>query len=109
MSWIEKLKERWGVATVGQVIVILLVFACTGFSVLYAKKPFYWLLNIDSESAWWIKTLATLFIVLPLYQVLLLFYGFIFGQFTFFWTFEKRSFGRIFSLFSSEEKVSKEE
>ncbi len=109
MSWIEKLRTRWGVTTAWQVVVILIVFACTGFSVLYAKKPFYWLLNIDSESAWWVKTLATIFIVLPLYQGLLLFYGFVFGQFKFFWAFEKRTFGRIGGIFSPKKKGYKEE
>jgi hypothetical protein len=38
--------------------------------------------------------------VLPAYQVLLLLYGFLLGQFAFFWAFEKRMFGRIRKVFS---------
>jgi hypothetical protein len=34
--------------------------------------------------------------ILPLYNVVLLIYGALFGQFSFFWAFEKRFFGRLF-------------
>jgi hypothetical protein len=35
-------------------------------------------------------------LILPVYNVFLLFYGFVFGQFKFFWEFEKKFFKRIF-------------
>jgi hypothetical protein len=35
-------------------------------------------------------------LILPLYNVVLLVYGALFGQFTFFWAFEKRFLNRIF-------------
>jgi hypothetical protein len=35
-------------------------------------------------------------LILPLYNVVLLIYGALFGQFSFFWAFEKRFFGRLF-------------
>ncbi|MBK9176663.1 MAG: hypothetical protein IPM46_10085 [Flavobacteriales bacterium] len=34
-------------------------------------------------------------LILPFYNVLLLLYGALFGQFSFFWEFEKRFFGRL--------------
>jgi hypothetical protein len=43
-----------------------------------------------------------LLLVLPLYQIILLMYGFIFGQFNFFWEKEKQIFRRIGSLFSGK-------
>ncbi len=95
-SWIEKLQERWGVNSPWQVFVILVVFACTGFSSLYSKRWIYNALGWEADSwAWWQSLLGTVFIVLPLYQVLLLGYGWLFGQFSFFWNFEKRMFSRI--------------
>ncbi len=102
MSWLDKLKQRWGVESPRQVFVILLVFALTGTSVLYVKKPFYALFGIATDSPWWAKTLGVLFIVLPIYQVLLLMFGFLLGQFKFFWAFEKRTFQRIQALFVSK-------
>lgn len=94
MTWIEKLKNRWGVSSVGQVLLILLTFACTGFSVLYLKEPLYRLAGITQQTSAWIRIPFYLLTVLPAYQILLLFYGFIFGQFRFFWNFEKKMFGR---------------
>jgi hypothetical protein len=98
---LEKLKQRWGVTSIGQVILILIVFACTGFSVLFIKQPLYDLAGITPQTSAWIKVPFYLLTVLPAYQVLLLAYGFIFGQFRFFWNFEKRMFGRIKGLFTS--------
>ena len=98
---LEKLKKRWGVTSVGQVILILIVFACTGFSVLFIKQPLYDLAGITAQTSPWIKVPFYLLTILPAYQVLLLAYGFLFGQFRFFWNFEKRMFGRIKGLFSS--------
>ena len=94
MSWIEKLKDRWGVHSVWQVILILLTFACTGFSVLYLKEPLFKLVGITSDTSPWIRIPFYLLTILPAYQVLLLGYGFLFGQFRFFWNFEKKMFSR---------------
>ncbi len=95
-NWINKLKTRWGVTSDWQVFIILIVFACTGFSVLYLKKFLLPLIGVTPETSGWIRFLASIFVILPIYQVVLLVYGFIFGQFTFFWNFEKRFFGRLF-------------
>jgi riboflavin transporter FmnP len=96
MSWIEKLKARWNLKNGWQVLLILIVFACTGFTVLFIKKPILnFLAGSSGDSA--TATILYYIFILPLYNVLLLFYGFVFGQFTFFWAFEKRMFGRIFS------------
>jgi hypothetical protein len=96
--WIEKLRERWKVDSVWQVIIILIVFACTGFSVYFLKKPILKFLTGEHQDTMFAMILYYIFI-LPLYNLLLLGYGFIFGQFKFFWAFEKRFFSRIASWF----------
>ena len=96
--WIEKLKSRWNVKNGWQVIIILVVFACTGFTVMFLKKPILTFLAGEQGKT----TLATVLyyiFILPLYNIILLAYGFIFGQFQFFWQFEKRFMERFFSLF----------
>jgi len=95
-NFINKLKQRWGIRSTFQVIVILVVFSCTGFSVLYVEAHVHDLLNIPSNLDWYYSVLLFIIITLPLYNLLLLMYGFIFGQFRFFWNFEKRFFSRIF-------------
>lgn len=94
-NWIDKLKLRWGITSTFQVILILVVFACTGFTVLYLEEEILRLMDITEEKSWWVAVLLFIFITLPLYNLILLIYGFIFGQFKFFWNFEKRFFGRM--------------
>jgi hypothetical protein len=95
-SWLTRLQARWGLASITQVIIVLIVFACTGFTVLFLKKPIFWLLGIDKSLTGWLGTIIYLIVILPLYQILLLAYGFLFGQFHFFWDFEKKMFRRMF-------------
>lgn len=96
MNWIEKLKKRWKLRSAWQVMVVLLAFACTGFTILFIKKPIlYWLAGEEGNST--MATVLYYIFVLPLYNIILLGYGFIFGQFRFFWEFEKRFVERFFS------------
>ena len=94
-SWIERLKQRWKLESVFQVVMVLVVFACTGFTVLFLKKPIlHFLVGKQGDST--AASVIYYLLILPLYNVILLAYGFLFGQFRFFWEFEKRFFNRIF-------------
>lgn len=101
-TWIERLKHRWKLGSAFQVIVVLVVFACTGFTVLFIKKPILNFLAGSSGDSTLASILYYIF-VLPLYNLILLAYGFIFGQFRFFWEFEKRTFGRLFGRRKKDE------
>jgi hypothetical protein len=94
-SWIEKMKSRWKLDSAFQVIIVLIVFACTGFTVLLLKRPILAVLTGEQGASLTASILYYL-LILPLYNVILLAYGFLFGQFRFFWEFEKRFFRRIF-------------
>ncbi len=100
MNWIERLRNRWKVSTV-QVFIILIVFACTGFTILFLKEPILSLITSEKERSIWF-TIAYYVLILPVYNIVLLFYGFVFGQFNFFWAFEKRMVQR----FSRNKKAS---
>jgi hypothetical protein len=96
--WVEKLKDRWQLANAWQVVIVLIVFACTGFTVLFIKRPIlYWISGKEETST--MASIVYYIFILPLYNLILLAYGFVFGQFNFFWSFEKRFFRRIFSIF----------
>lgn len=92
----EKLKERWGINHNWQIIVILIVFAITGSTASYIGKPILKYLNITSENfgffGYWVIRIVLLFIM---YQFMLVFYGWLFGQHKFFWNFEKKMLSRI--------------
>ncbi len=93
MSWLDKLKAKWGLTSMYQVIMVLIVFACTGFTVLYLKRPVVALFSEDGEASGWF-TFFYYLLILPIYNVILLFYGFVFGQFQFFLSYEKRMLSR---------------
>jgi sterol desaturase/sphingolipid hydroxylase (fatty acid hydroxylase superfamily) len=92
----KKLKERWGVKSNKQIVIILLVFAITGFSSLQLAKPFLTLIGIpDTFEPHWLYRVLRLLLIFPIYQILLVFVGYIFGQFSFFWEFEKKMLERL--------------
>ena len=98
MSWIDKLKVRWRVESAYQVIIILVVFACTGTTVWFIKEPSLDYLFGEGNMPLW-ASISYWVLILPIYNLLLLFYGLIFGQFRFFWEFEKRLVNSIISIF----------
>jgi hypothetical protein len=92
----KKLKERWGVNSNKQIFIILLVFAITGFSSLQLAKPFLSLIGIpDTFEPHWLYRVLRLLLIFPIYQVILVFIGYVFGQFSFFWNFEKKMLVRL--------------
>ena len=100
MGWLQKLQIRWKVGSVWQVIVILIVFAITGTTVVWIAKPILqWCFGPEPIPLW--GRIIYYILILPAYNIFLLAYGFIFGQFRFFYEFEKRFFKRIFSKFRS--------
>jgi hypothetical protein len=96
--WLERLKQRWHLHSVMQVIVVLIIFACTGFTVLFIKKPLLELLAGEQGKSILASILYYIFI-LPIYNIILLAYGFLFGHFKFVWEFEKRTFRWAVSFF----------
>lgn len=84
------LKERWKVESNFQLTIIFIVFAITGSASAWISKPVcIWLGILKKDFGFW-HTPVRLLIVLPLYQILLVIIGFLFGQFKFFWAFEKK-------------------
>ncbi len=97
----EKLKQRWGIDSNFQIIVILIVFSVTGSSAVFLAKPLLNLIGLERasfSSAWWggfLYVTLRVLIIFPIYQVLLVAIGWLFGQFKFFWNFEKKMLSRM--------------
>jgi hypothetical protein len=92
---LEKLKKRWNIKNNYEVVVILVVFAITGSCTVYIKRFIFDLIEITTETPLIIKVPVYIFVILSVYNVLLLVVGFVFGQFRFFWEFEKKFFSRL--------------
>lgn len=91
----KKLEHKWVVDHKWEMIRIFIVFAVTGSSSLYVGRPIMKLIGITKENLnpiiYWV-----LFIIIGLvfYQLLLVAFGWLFGQFKFFWEFEKKMLKR---------------
>jgi len=82
------MKERWGVGPFG-LVAILAAFSLAGMSVVFLRPTvMHWLLPADSPT--WMHVVLYILIVFPMYQILLLTYGALFGQFRFFWEKERK-------------------
>lgn len=103
----NKLKQRWGITSNFQLTVIFIVFAITGSTSAYLSKPLLDFLDITKENtSLWIYYPLYIILVFPAYQVLLVSYGFLFGQFSFFWAFEKKMLNSMGIRLFSDKKNS---
>jgi hypothetical protein len=95
MFLFEKLGPSWGVTYRWELIAIFLVFAITGSLSARFSGPIMGLIGIEARNtSAWIFWPVRVLIVFPIYQVLLVAMGWVFGQFHFFWDFEKKMLSR---------------
>jgi|TARA_B110000967_G_C18874749_1_gene557654 hypothetical protein len=92
---IHKLEGKWVVNQRWELIRIFIVFAFTGSSSVIVGRPFIQWIGITKENLhplfYWI---LFIFVSLFFYQILLVVFGWLFGQFKFFWNFEKKMLKR---------------
>ena len=102
----EKLKQRWGIQNNWAIIAIFIVFAINGSFASWVVKPvtIFFGLSPETTNPWLFRPLRIL-LIFPIYQVTLPIFGWFFGQFKFFWAFEKKFLSRLgFGfLFKNEE------
>jgi cellulose synthase/poly-beta-1,6-N-acetylglucosamine synthase-like glycosyltransferase len=84
------LKERWEIRSNLQFAIIFIVFAITGSASAWLSKYACEWLGIAKEDLGFWFTPVRLALIFPIYQILLVGIGFLFGQFKFFWAFEKK-------------------
>lgn len=92
----KRLKQRWNIDSDFQLFVIFLVFAITGSSSAWLSTPVCTWLGISKATmSYGVYLPLRLLLIFPIYQVLLVTIGWILGQFTFFWNFEKKMLTRL--------------
>lgn len=97
----EKLKKRWGITSNWQIFIILLVFSITGSTSLFITRPLLDFLGLVKENyfhsfgAILFYYTVRIILILIVYQILLLSFGWLFGQFNFFWGIVRKMLVRI--------------
>lgn len=100
----KRLAIKWEVNYQWELIAIFLVFAVTGSTATKISGPIIDLLALkDLISNSFLFWTLRILIIFPIYQVLLVIFGWLFGQFQFFWAFEKKMLTRMgFKRFFNE-------
>ncbi|PQJ17114.1 DUF6787 family protein [Nonlabens tegetincola] len=88
-----KLYDKWGITKKYRMVAIFIVFAITGSLSARLSSPLLHYIGLDQLSKW-IYWPVRLLIIFPIYQILLVAMGWLFGQFEFFWWFEKKMLSR---------------
>lgn len=91
---LSRLKEKWGIESNWQVLVIFFVFAITGSTAVRIAAPILNFLGVHDTLPPYIYWPIRIITIFPVYQVLLIVFGTLCGQFKFFWNMEKKMFGR---------------
>ena len=92
----KKLKEKWGITSSFQLLIICVVFSVTGSISVWIAKPLLDFIGLDKSAVSpWIFWPIRIAIIFPIYQILIVIIGALFGQFTFFWNFEKKMLARL--------------
>lgn len=102
----QRLMQKWKVNGT-QLVLILCVFAITGTTTAWLTRQITLWLNLDSSSPWyWILKVAMLVFG---YQVLILLFAIPFGQFRFFWSYEKKILRRMKLLKAEDKEASRQQ
>jgi len=91
------LQEKWKLKSLLQVIAILCVFSLSGSTVVLLRPLFFELVGVGNNTSLIVKISLYILFIFPAYQLLLLGYGWIFGQQRFFLKKIKNAKARVFS------------
>ena len=95
---IDTLKKKWGIDSNFQILKIFIVFGITGSTAAWISEPLCNIFGITTDNLsiilYWLIRIVLITIV---YQFILVFVAFLFGEFKFFWKFV-RKFLTIFGL-----------
>ena len=85
-----KLKKKWGITSTLQFALIMVVFSLAGLAITQCRAPVFHVFGLTAETPMWLKVTVYILCVFPLYQLFLLLFGTLLGQFRFFWEKEKK-------------------
>lgn len=93
-KFFTKIKKKYNIKSDLQLVIINIVFAISGSATLVVRRGIFDLIGIEEHTMFIVKTVAYIGTVVPSYFIILLVMGTVFGQFRFFWAFEKKMIRR---------------
>lgn len=83
-NYFERLKSKWNVQSNFQLLIICVVFAITGSASLWVSKPVLNWVGLNDDVRPIIRIPLRILMIFPVYQVMLIIVGTLFGQQAFF-------------------------
>jgi manganese efflux pump family protein len=95
-SYMKKIKERWGITSNFQLVIIFIVFAINGTlsSKVASSILDFFGFKIESQN-WFFYYFILMISITIIYPFLIMLIGFLFGQFDFFFKFGKNMLSKI--------------
>ena len=93
---IDKLVKKFHANSTQHLVIIFLVFALSGSSSLFISLPILKALSLEELiSSYPLYIFIRIILIIPIYQLLLIIIASLFGQFNYFWKFEKKFLKRL--------------
>ena len=92
---LEKIRNFLKVDNNFKLIIVFIVFGITGSLTLYVSDILFMFLDISKDKFGYFYVFIRILIIFPIYQLLLIIIGTLFGEFKYFWQFEKKFLKKI--------------
>lgn len=103
---INFLKKRYQLKSSRQLLLVFIVFSLTGpITLMILRRLINPLLGFDIDTPFYLKTILFIFVLIPLYNVILYCLGYVFGCQVFFKAFIKKTIGKL-NIFSKSKKAN---
>ena len=96
MNVLKKIIDKFHAKSFKHLIIIFLIFALSGSFSLFISSFVLTTLNLKEVINFYpLYLLARIILLIPIYQLILIIIAIFFGEFSYFWNFEKKFFKRL--------------
>ena len=93
---IEKLVNKFKANSIRHLFVIFIIFALSGSGSLFLSSPILIVLGLDKLITFYpLYIFVRIILIIPIYQFILIIIASLFGEFDYFWKFEKKFLQRL--------------
>ena len=93
---VNKLIKKFEANSIQHLIIIFIIFALSGSGSILISSPILTILKLEQLISFYpLYLFVRIILIVPIYQILLILIASLFGQFNYFWKFEKRFLQRL--------------
>ncbi len=93
---IEKLVDKFKANSIRHLFIIFIIFALSGSGSLFISSPILIVLGLDKLITFYpLYIFVRIILIIPIYQFILIIIASLFGEFDYFWKFEKKFLQRL--------------